>query len=148
MSLADTWYPPTHTRQPAGMVYDDWLPWRAYIQTPDAQRQVYAYNVRLAAGDPPDTITGAADRQLWTQLTDKRIDAVGRTGDRYTIYEARRRAGWSAIGQLVGYATLWRLNHPELEIDELVLVTDYIDDAIRAVALNQRIRTWLSSEHT
>jgi hypothetical protein len=129
------------------MVFDDWRPWSAFLRTPEAQDALYAYNVRLAAGDPPDTITGAEDRHLWQTLTDKRIDAVGRRGDRYTIYEARRRSGWSAIGQLIGYAQMWRLNHPELELAELVLVTEQIDDAIRATAARQGIRVWLAAEH-
>lgn len=141
-----TWYPPNYTRRPEGMVYDDWIPWSAWLQTPAGQAQLYAYNVRLSAGTPPASITEQADRDLWQRLTDKRIDAVGRAVDRYTIYEARRRAGWSAIGQLLGYATLWRLNHPELALEHLVLITEAIDDAIRAVADRNRIRVWVTGE--
>lgn len=145
--LAPTWYAATFTRKPEGMVWDDWQPWRAYLATPEAPQYVYAYNVRLAAGDPPASIANAEDRRLWQQLTDKRIDAVGRRDGAYTIFEARRRSGWSAIGQLLGYAQLWRLNHPDLPLDDLVLVTEQIDDAIRATAAVQRIRVWLAAEH-
>lgn len=145
--ISDRWFPATFTRKPEGMVFDDWRPWSAFLRTPEAQDALYAYNVRLAAGDPPASITAPDDRRLWQQLTDKRIDAVGRRADRFTIYEARRRSGWSAIGQLIGYAQLWRLHFPTLEIADLVLVTEHIDDAIRATAARQRIRVWLAAEH-
>lgn len=127
-------------------MFDDWQPWQQWLKTEPARRQVYAYNVRLSAGEPPAHIAGDDDRRLWQQLTDKRIDAVGRTLDRFTIYEARRITGWSAIGQLIGYETLWRFNFPTLALEPSVIITERIDDAIRAVALRQGLRVWVAGE--
>jgi len=141
-----TWHPPIVARKPEGMVFDDWQPWQAYLATPEAQRRLYAYNVRLSGGAAPEILTNPADAEYWQQLTDKRIDAVGRALDRFTIYEARRITGWSAIGQLVGYCQLWKLNFPELELEACVLVTERIDDAIRSVAVRQGLRVWVAGE--
>jgi len=140
------WHPADYARRPQGMVYEDWQPWQAWLKTEPARRSLYAYNVRLSAGDAPASIIGADDRRLWQQLTDKRIDAVGRDAERFTIYEARRITGWSAIGQLLGYCQLWRLNFPELELEPCMIVTERIDDAIRSVALRQGLRVYVASE--
>lgn len=140
------WRAADWTRRPEGMLFDDWRPWQAWLKTEPARRQVYAYNVRLSAGEPPAHIAGDDDRRLWQQLTDKRIDAVGREIDRYTIYEARRITGWSAIGQLIGYCTLWRFNFPTLALEPCILVTERIDDAIRAIALRQGLRVFVAGE--
>lgn len=140
------WRAADWTRRPEGMVYDDWQPWQAWLKTDNGRRACYAYNVRLSSGAAPASITDPADRHHWEQLTDKRIDAVGRDAERFTIYEARRVTGWSAIGQLVGYCELWRLNFPEIRLEPCVLVTERIDDAIRAVALRQGLRVYVAGE--
>ncbi|MGH8725791.1 MAG: hypothetical protein ACREU1_13105 [Burkholderiales bacterium] len=140
------WRAPDFARRPEGMVFDDWQPWQAWLKTLPAQRQLYAYNVRLSAGSPPAQILNPDDARLWQQLTDKRIDALGREAERFTIYEARRISGWSAIGQLLGYCELWPLNYPTLPLEACVLVTERIDDAIRAVALRQGLRVWVAGE--
>lgn len=134
------------TRRPEGMLWDDWQPWQAWLRTEPGRNQVYAYNVRLSAGTAPANITDPGDRRLWEQLTDKRIDAVGRADDRFTIYEARRITGWSAIGQLIGYCELWRLNFPTLTLQPCMLVTERIDDAIRAIALRQGLHVYVAGE--
>lgn len=146
MSELGPWRGADFTRRPEGMLYDDWQPWQAWLKTPDAQTQLYAYNVRLSSGAAPSSIANPDDARLWQQLTDKRIDAVGRAADRFTIYEARRITGWSAIGQLLGYCQLWRLNFPELELADCMLVTERIDDAIRSVAVRQGLRVFVAGE--
>mgnify|MGYP001610419171 CR=1 FL=1 len=84
--------------------------------------------------------------RMLARNTAKRIDAVGRTAAGYTLFEARRFAGWSAIAQLLGYRDLWLINFPDLPLGDLWLITERIDDATRATAARQNIRTWVVGE--
>lgn len=136
------WYPPSWARQPPGMPWDDWTVWQPFMQGPGQAWPEFAYNVRLAVGDPETPPANEAALELWRELTAKRIDALGRRDGRYTIFEARRIAGWSAIAQLLGYRTLWTLNYPDLEVAELRLVTSACDTAIRLLASQHAIKIW------
>lgn len=124
------------------MPWDDWQPWQPWIAQEGATWPLWAYNVRLYPPDPDPPIPDARDRALWRDLNAKRIDAVGYRADRYTIVEARRVSGYSAIGQLIGYQDLWRLHFPALALEALVLVTESIDAAIRMSAQLHGIRVW------
>jgi len=140
------WYGPTWARRPPGMPWDDWQAWEPWMRAHGATWPEWAYNVRLSVGDPETPIADPEEAKLWAELSAKRIDAVGRHLDRYSIFEARRVAGWSAVGQLLGYRDLWRLNFPTLELAELWLVTEKCDPSVRALAARQAIRTWCIGE--
>lgn len=136
------WYPPSWARQPPGMPWDDWVAWQPFIQGPGKAWPEYAYNVRLPIGDPETPAPNEAALELWRELSAKRVDAVGRSAGRYTLFEARRISGWSAIAQLLGYRTLWQLNHPDLEIAALWLITTAADTALRLLASQHNITIW------
>lgn len=136
------WYPPSWARQPPGMPWDDWVAWQPFMQGPGRNWPEYAYNVRLAVGDPETPPTNQAAIELWRELTAKRVDAVGRAGGAYTLFEARRLSGWSAIAQLQGYRVLWQLNYPSLEIAGLWLITTAADTALRLLASQNNITIW------
>ena len=147
MAHLDKFYPASWARRPPGMIWEDWQPWQSWLRSPEAQAYEYAYDVELPVHSAPASETDPALRRSFERSNARRIDAVGRIGDRYTIFEARRFTGWSAIAQLQGYALLWPLFHPNLPAPDLVLVTERIADDIRASALRARIRVWLSTEH-
>jgi len=57
------------------------------------------------------------DDVTWLQakiLSQKRIDLVGYRGTAVTIVEVKLRVSLAALGQLLGYATLWRVEHPDV----------------------------------
>lgn len=136
------WHPPSWARRPPGMPWDDWVAWQPWMQGPGQAWPEYAYNVRLYIGDPETPAANAADLELWKELTAKRVDAVARRTGRYTIFEARRVSGWSAIAQLLGYRTLWTLNYPDLPIEALYLITTAADTALRMLAQQNNITVW------
>ncbi len=142
MAEIGEWYPPTWRRQPPGMTWEDWQAWQHWIAGPGTLWEAYAYDVELWTQPLPEGETDQAMLRMWARNTAKRIDAVGRRRGRYTIFEARRYAGWSAIGQLEGYKWLWHTNMPELELEGIWLVSEKIDDAIRATAKLKGIKTW------
>lgn len=136
------WYPPSWARQPPGMPWEDWQAWQPFVQSLGTAWPEYAYNVRLHVGDPEVPPANQAAIEMWRELTAKRVDAVGRAGGAYTIFEARRIAGWSAIAQLLGYRTLWTLNYPDLEIAGLWLITTAADTALHLLASQNNITIW------
>lgn len=147
MARLDQWYPATWTRRPPGMVWEDWQPWAAWLLTTEAQAYEYAYDVELPVQTAPASETDPAMRRSFERSNARRIDAVGRIGGEYTIFEARRFTGWSAIAQLEGYKMLWPLFFPTDPTPELVLITERIADDIRASAARVGIRVWVSAEH-
>jgi len=142
------WYPPSWARRPPGMPWDDWVPWQPWMQGPGQAWPEYAYNVRLYVGDPETPARNAADLEMWKELTAKRVDAVARRDGRYTIFEARRNSGWSAIAQLLGYRALWTLNYPDLPIEALWLITITADTALRMLAHQNAITLWTPTDKT
>ena len=147
MAHLDKFYPASWARRPPGMIWEDWQPWQAWLRTPEASTFEYAYDVELHVNAAPADMKDPAMRRSFERSNARRIDAVGRVGDRYTIFEARRFTGWSAIAQLQGYALLWPLFNPTLAAPNLVLVTERIADDIRASALRADIRVWVASEN-
>lgn len=144
--LAVDWYTADYTRRPPGMSWDDYQAWHPWITGPGRAWPQYAYDVELYTQDiPPDTADQDMIR-MWARNTARRIDAVGWRNGRHTIFEARRRAGWSAIAQLEGYAVLWRLQFPHEPLEGLVLVSEEIPDDVRAVARTRGIKTWVVGE--
>ena len=142
------WYAATWARRPPGMVWEDWQPWAAWLKTPEAQRYEYAYDVELPVNVAPESETDPAMRRSFERSNARRIDAVGKIGSEYTIFEARRFTGWSAIAQLQGYAQLWPLFNTSDPVVDLVLITERIPDDIRALALRAGVRVWVSTELT
>ncbi len=140
------WFSPTYLRQPPGMNWEDWQAWGPWLRGPGQRWPKYAYDVELFTQGLPAGERDASMLRMWARNTAKRIDAVGRTAAGYTLFEARRIAGWSAIAQLLGYRDLWLINFPDLALGNLYLITERIDDAVRALAARNGICTWTVGE--
>lgn len=140
------WYPPTWRRQPPGLLWDDWQVFEPWLRGPGSAWPEYTYDLELLTQALPPGETDPGMLRVWARNTAKRVDAVGRRGNSHTLFEARRRAGWSAIAQLLGYRTLWLIQFPTLALDGLVLVTETIDDVTRATATHAGVHTWVVGE--
>jgi hypothetical protein len=71
------------------------------------------FSVRLGA--TVDRLPDWSDA-TWRQaqiLSQKRIDMIAYKGTEVTIIEVKLRVSLAALGQLLGYGTLWRVEHPE-----------------------------------
>jgi hypothetical protein len=140
------WLPASIERSPPGMTYEDWQAWHPWLRGPGKQWELYTYDVTLHTEGLPAIAVDAKLMEMWARNTAKRIDAVGAGARGLDIFEARRLAGWSAIGQLLGYRDLWLINFPQLPLGDLWLISERIDDATRALAQRQGIRTWCCGE--
>lgn len=128
------------------MVWEDWQPWQQWLKTDEAQTYEYAYDIELPVKSAPTDVRDPAMVRSYERSNARRIDAVGRRGDVYTIFEARRFTGWSAIAQLQAYQQLWPLFFHEIATPDLVLVTERIADDIRVSAARARVRVWVVGE--
>ena len=138
--------PNTHTRQPPGMTWDDYQAWQHWIKGPGRAWPQYAYDVELFTQGLLPRETDPAMLKLWARNTAKRIDAVGIRDNVFTLFETRRFTGWSAIAQLKGYEMLWRFSFPALPLAGLWIITEKIEDTIRASAATQGVRVWVVGE--
>lgn len=145
-SILGTWLPADHGRQPPGMTWEDWQAWRPWLEGPGRAWERYTYDVELYIRDLELRAPTPALMRMWARNNGKRIDAVSCRGLLFDLFEARRGAGWSAVGQLLGYRDLWLLNFPALALGSLYLVSETCDDAVRALAARHGIFTWCTGE--
>jgi len=140
------WYSHTWVRRPPGMIHDDYLVWKPFLADHGDAFDGFAYNIELPAGQPLEEISDPVLARMWAHNNAKRIDAVGRLGDRYHIFEARNISGWSAVGQAIGYRDLWPIFYPTHAVGSAWIVTNRIDDPIRATARREQIIVWTPSD--
>ncbi len=95
----------------------------------------FEYDVRVGDGVEMPEDASETEIKLALALTTKRIDATSKFGGVSQIYEVKPRAGFSAIGQLVGYKTLYRAKFPTEKRISMILVTDRLQpDMIQPLA--------------
>jgi RecB family endonuclease NucS len=73
------------------------------------------------------------------KLYQRRIDAVGFKGEEIDIIEVKPNATMSAIGQVVGYVHLYMRDEAWSKPPKAVIVTDYADADMIAVAQAQGV---------
>ncbi len=80
--------------------------WDAYVDQfglPDGR---ISYDVRLGDGAPVDPGWPNWMKAMVRALSQKRVDVIAEERFRITIFEIKRRAGLSCLGQLLGYEAL------------------------------------------
>jgi len=89
------------------------------------------FGLRLGNTVPRDPTWSDA---TWAQaqiLSQKRIDFVAFKGTTVTIVEVKLRLALSALGKLLGYATLWRLENPQTTaVNLLAIANSALVDAV------------------
>lgn len=117
------WYerlygPFVHMSQEEKAIFIRWL------QAGASKFAPFAYDVRVGDGlIMPAGSSGYAVRSAYA-LTTKRIDAVYQHDGTTVIVEVKRRAGLSAIGQLLGYRDLYAKTPGFTGALSMLLVTD------------------------
>jgi|SRR3990170_8157594 len=119
------------------MPQGDQIVWRLFLAQHGAEWPAYAYDVELTGGSGGAATPDPVMQQTWMRLTAKRIDAVGIRASGVTLFEVRHFAAWQSVGQLIGYRDLFPIDYPEQRIEAAIIVTDAIDQQIRAVAERQ-----------
>lgn len=95
---------------------------RAWLQRHGAEYDSIEFNYRLGDGvDVGQEYTPEIQRMA-TLLTQKRADIVARVADEVDLIEVKVRIAFPVMGQLIGYRSLWRRQHPEIPVRRLVAI--------------------------
>jgi len=95
---------------------------KAWLNAHGAEYDHIWFNPRLGEGTDPGEEYTDEIRRMSILITQKRADIVARIGDQVDIIEVKVRVAFGALGQLLGYRTLWRIAHPELPIRRLIAI--------------------------
>ena len=93
----------------------------------------FDFDVRVGEGarEPVPTLDKIA--QGFVTLTQKRIDVVAHRPGEIWIIEVRPRADQTALGNLMGYRTLYQRQFSPAETVKLMVITDRIGDDDRMI---------------
>jgi hypothetical protein len=122
-----------------GLLPREILVLRSWLRLHEAEYDRFDFNLRLGAGFDPGPTFPDNIRKMAIANTQKRVDAVAYNGMEVTLIEVKDRAGFSAIGQLVGYFHMWRAAHPTESTPKLLLVCNRTAEDIGLVLAGQRI---------
>lgn len=110
------WYP--------HMSATDSVIWERYIRAYPKAFDRVSYDVAVGAGAEFDVTAGGILGPGIKKLYQRRIDVLGEKDSRLWIVEVKDRASTSAIGQILGYGSLFKRDHPEHANVGLRLVTN------------------------
>ncbi len=110
--------------------------WERFLEKFSADYVGFDYDTKVGSGIEPPPDATEADLRLIAGVYKKRIDAVGYKASETHIIEVKPSATFSAVGQVLGYASLFRVEFPNLPAVKPVLLTDFETPDIRNFALN------------
>lgn len=96
-----------------GMTYVESEITRAWLNRHGAEYDSIEFNYRLGDGAEVGEEYTAEIQRMARLLTQKRTDIVARKGDQVELVEVKIRIAFPVIGQLLGYRSLWKLQHPD-----------------------------------
>jgi hypothetical protein len=105
--------------------YDSEL-WNLFINQHGKEYETFDYDLAVGEGSPVDESVPFWLAKDWSDLTKKRIDAVGYVGSTAHLFEVKTIAGTSALGQLLSYNLLFKISFPELTIRSLNVICSTI----------------------
>jgi hypothetical protein len=117
-----------------GMLPREILVFRSWLRLHESEYTRFDYNYRIGTGFDPGPSVPESIRTMAIQNSQKRIDAVAYQDGKVTLIEVKDRAGFSAVGQLVGYLHLWQNDHPNDPAPRLLLVCNRTQEDIGLVA--------------
>lgn len=113
--------------------------WMRYLQQGGSRNAPFIYDVRVGDGvQMPAGSSSYAVKSAYA-LTTKRIDVVYFQNGNAVIVEVKRRAGLSAVGQLIGYRDLFKLTPGFTGEIAMLLVTDNLQPDMRPILSDNNI---------
>lgn len=101
--------------------------WDRFLALHGSEYITIDYDIRVGDGRDPGPETPDNLRSMALDLSMRRIDAVGDTGDQIHIIEITRVAGLKALGQLLAYPTLYATRFPTTKPIIPILVAESFD---------------------
>lgn len=120
-------------RKFAHLLPEDAEVWQRFLDTLGNKYDRFEYDVRVGLGRDPGPDFDDNIRKMGTDLSLRRIDAVGFTQDTITIFEVTRAAGFKALGQIFGYPILYALTFMPTQTIMRSIVCEEIQTDLRPV---------------
>lgn len=113
--------------------------WLRFLMAGGTRFAPFTYDLRVGEGlRLPPTAT-EKELTIAQALTTKRIDVVWMHDDQTVICEVKKRAGSTAIGQLILYADLFAQTFPDMPTPRKFLLTDRLEPDMTSTLIQHDI---------
>lgn len=110
------------------MLEDEKNIWERFMELYPDKFETVDYDFRVGRGVDLEGEPGEPWPRMAKMLSQKRIDVIGWVGDYPTIIEVKIRVGLSALGQVLGYRTLFMKDFRYFPEPKLLVVCETISD--------------------
>jgi hypothetical protein len=121
------------------LLKDDVTLWKRFLASDDNIYASFEYDIRVGEGRDPGPTYERNIRKMALDLSQRRIDAIGRTRDGLTIIEISTSAGLTQIGQLLAYPSLYRQTFGHTGTIFRLLVAQSLQTDIEPVLIAEQI---------
>lgn len=121
---------------------DDIAVWENFLSEHAELYDHFDYDVRVGVGRPRPDLATVNLRRMATDLSQRRIDAVGHNKSGITIIEITHTAGLKALGQMKAYPTLYRSKYPGSPPIQSLLVAGTLESDIVQALRAEKIPFW------
>lgn len=120
--------------RPAHMSSLDQPLWERFQAAHGSEYELFYFDASL--GTPSEVAADAPPElaKMWTRITSKRMDVVGRKPGEWWILEMRPNASSGALGTVLTYRELWRSAPPDSDPVRAAIVTDRPDPDLLILA--------------
>ena len=118
--------------------------WDRYIKQQPNEFDAVLYDVPVGSGADFSTVVNEYTGGDCKRLYQRRIDVIGRQGDVLWIIELKPRASTAALGQVNGYLSLFKRDHPDCPLVYPMLITDILVPEMDYLAQEQNVRIALA----
>jgi len=127
-------FPPELLARYPHMFPNDIPIWERFLEKYRNLYSGYDYDVLVGEGRAPQPEWDEGQQRINMVLTKKRIDAIGHRPGHIDIIEVKPSAGPSAIGQIITYVELYRIEKEPRENVNGMIVTDEEIPDIKTIA--------------
>jgi RecB family endonuclease NucS len=106
---------------------------KQWLEAHSDEFDLVEFNQRLGKGIEPMADWDDSTRRFVEASTAKRADIIASRPSGVTIVEVKVRIGLSALGQLLGYRELYREQHPEARVENILVIGASIPDDVRRI---------------
>lgn len=112
----------------AHMLDDEAAVWDRFVDKFPDRFETVDYDFRVGEGMKVPEHYEENITRMAKMLSQKRIDVLAWNDDQPTIIEVKKRVGLSALGQVLGYRTLFIKNLPRIKKPKLMVLCEIISD--------------------
>lgn len=108
------------------MAREDEPVWERWLALHQAEFLTFLYDIRVGSGAELPSGGDPKYDDMWRDLTRKRIDVIARRPGLDLIIEVKKIAGWTALGQILGYPVLWSADREAINPIGTLLVCEQL----------------------